>query len=338
MIGDGHPCFIIAEAGSNHNRSLATAKKLVDAAAASGADAVKFQLFRADKLYVKDAGSASYLKTKKPIYNIMKEAEMPYEWISALHNYCKKKNIIFLASVFDEESLDTVKKFVPALKIGSYELTHLPLLEHAAKTGKPIILSTAMGSDAEIEEAVTTIKNAGNKKIALMHCIASYPAPVEVTNLNAIKKLKERFNVPVGLSDHSKDPIIIPVAAVSAGAKLIEKHFTLDRKMKGPDHKFATEPDELKAMVVAVRTAESAFMRSKEKLKAVEKELCGFARRGIFSTKNIKKGEIFTKNNISVLRSGVKKISTEPREFHKIIGNRAKRNINAGDAIRKGDY
>lgn len=337
-VGNGNPCFIIADAGSNHNGSIRIAKRLIDVASTAGADAVKFQLFRADKLYVKNSGYANYLKIKKPIYKIIKETEMPYEWLPVLRDYCKKRDIIFLVSVFDEESSDVVEKFVPAYKIGSCELTHIPLIEHVAKKKKPIILSTAMGSNSEISEAVSAIHRNGNNEIVLMHCVASYPAPMNVTNLNLINKLKKRFDVPVGMSDHSEDPIIIPVAAVSAGANMIEKHLTLNKKMKGPDHRFAIEPNELEKMVRAVRATESAFRNSGQELKEVESELRHFARRGVFSTKNIVKGELFTKENIAVLRSGSKVKGVEPKEFLKILGKKAKLDIKAGEAIKKGDY
>lgn len=224
LIGEGEPTFIITEAGSNHNGSLEQAKKLIDVAAKSGADAVKFQIFQAENLYSKYTPEFRYLKGK---------------------------------NTFDFEAVDLLDKHVPAFKIASFEITDLELIKYVAEKGKPMIISTGMANLGEIEDAINVIKSVGNEDIILLHCNSLYPTPVEVVNLRAIETMKTSFKVPVGFSDHTVG-IQIPIAAVAMGACVIEKHFTLDRTLPGPDHSFAIEPDELKEMVRGIREVEKA--------------------------------------------------------------------------------
>lgn len=341
-IGDGNPCFVVAEAGSNHNGKFALAKKLIDKAVEAKADAVKFQVFRAKKLYAENSGKADYLKSKKTIFQIIKEMEMPYGWIPKLMAYCKKKGIIFMAAAFDEESADILEKNgITSYKIASYELTHHPLLEHIAKKNKPIVLSTGLASMKEIKQAIEVIKKAGNKKIVLMQCIAAYPAPVEVSNLKSIAEMKKKFNVPAGMSDHSRNHLIVPIASTAIGGNIVEKHFTLDNKMGGPDHKFAVEPHELKEMIEAVRQTEKALGNGKKIVSKEEKELFNFARRSIFAVKKINSGEIFSTENIAVLRSGKLQKGLEPKYFGRLIGKKAKILIEKNQPITKknaGDF
>lgn len=337
-IGDKHPTYIIAEAGSNHNGHMYIAKRLIDKAADAGADAVKFQVFRAEKLYPKKAGVTKYLKMDKPIYEIIKDMEMPYEWIPTLAEYCKEKNIEFLASVFDEESADILDEYVNAHKIASYELTHIPLIRYVAKLKKPIILSTGASNISDIEESVRTIKDGENKNLCLMQCTAKYPAPLTAINVNVIRTFKDKFKIPVGLSDHSREVFIAPMAAVSVGAKIIEKHFTLDKNLPGPDHKFALEPDELKEMVEKINMVEKVLGSDTKKIEDEEKELFDFARRYIFASKDIKKGEIFTKDNLIVLRKGVIGAGIEPKKIDEVLGKKAARNILAEHCIQNGDF
>lgn len=334
LIGKNKPCFIIAEAGSNHNGSFKKALKLIDVAVSAGADAVKFQLFKASKLYPKNAGQTEYLKMKEPIYDIIKKMELPEEWIPKLYKYCKKKKIIFMASVFDEESADILDKYVNVFKIASYEMTHLPLLKHVAKKKKPIMMSTGATNLKEIEKSVKTIKKEGNNKIILMQCTAKYPAPLESINLRVMVTLK-RFGFPVGLSDHSREPDIAPMAAVALGANVIEKHFTLSNKLPGPDHKFALEPKELKLMVSKIRDVEKTLGTGRKVVLKYEKELFDFARRSLFAIKDIKKGETFGKENIAVLRKGKLKKGLKPEYFDKVLGKKAKRTIKRYKAITK---
>lgn len=336
-IGNGEPTFIIAEAGSNHNGKLDVAKRLIDTAVEAGADAVKFQTFRADKLYPKEAGYADYLETKKSIYDIIKEMEMPYEWIPELFDYCKENDIIFLASSFDEDSANKLTEVgVEAFKIASYESNHLPLIRHVAKKGKPIIMSTGLATIGEIEESLDTIYSQGNEKVVLMHCVAKYPAPLEHMNLRVIETLKRVFDVAVGMSDHTRDPFTVPLAAVAIGANAVEKHFTLDNNLPGPDHKFAVEPDELKAMTEGIRGIEKALGSQIKKITPVEEELFKFARRRVHAIKNIKKGEIFSEKNIAILRSGKLSQGMAPKFWDLLIGKAAADDIAQGEGVTFG--
>ena len=235
-VGDGEACFIIAEAGSNHNGNLEQAKKLIEIAAEAGADAVKFQTFRASRLYPKNAGISNYLGVDRQIYDIIAEMEMPYDWIPELAEQCAQRGVEFISSPFDEESADTLEPFVPAYKIASYEMTHLPLVRHVANKMKPVIISTGASNLAEVAETVTAFRETGNEQLILMQCTASYPAPLDSVNLRAIQTMQREFDVPVGLSDHSLDPFLVPVVAVSLGACAIEKHFTFSNSLPGPDY------------------------------------------------------------------------------------------------------
>lgn len=333
FIGEGEPCFIIAEVGSNHNGKLEQAKKLIDVASEAKVDAVKFQVFRAEKLYPKNAGISKYLKIDRPIFEIIKEMEMPYEWIPKLTDYCKEKSIIFLASVFDEKSVDKLDAYVLAHKIASYELTHTPLIKYIAKKQKPMILSTGASTLLEIEEAVQSVYKERNKDLCLMQCTAKYPAPLSSINVRVVKTLKEKFKIPVGLSDHSREPFIAPLAAVALGANLIEKHFTLDNSLPGPDHKFALEPNELKEMVEKIRMVEKVLGSEKKEVERVEKELYDFAKRRIHATKDIKKGGKITLENIAVLRSGKIKSGVEPKYLEDILGKKVKRDVKLSEGI-----
>ena len=337
-LGDGCPCFIIVEAGSNHNGSLEQAKLLIDVAASAGADAVKFQLFRASKLYPRGAGQSDYLKEARSIYDIIREMEMPYDWLPELAAHCKKKRIFFMASAFDEESVDRLDPFVLVHKVASYEMTHGPLLRAVAQKGKPVILSTGTADLAEVREAVRVFLDSGNQDLLLMQCTAAYPAPVESLNIRAIATMREAFGLPVGLSDHSRDPLVGPLAAVAAGAHLIEKHVTLSNALDGPDHRFALEPPELQLMIRKIRETEQALGSGEKKPHSVEAELRDFARRSIFTTKNVAAGEELTADNISVLRCGKLPSGLQPREYPHLLGRRAARPIPAESAIQQNDF
>ena len=337
-VGAGHPCFIIAEAGSNHNGSLEQARRLIDIAGQAGANAVKFQLFRAEKLYPRGAGCSDYLQTERPIYDIIADMEMPYEWLPELSDHCRERGLIFLASVFDEESVDRLDPYVSAYKVASYEMTHLPLVRHIAQKGKPVIIATGTATLEEVQETVHAFYETGNRSLLLMQCTASYPAPMEALNVRAIVTLRDLFQVPVGLSDHSRDPLIGPVAAVTLGANLLEKHFTLSNRLPGPDHPFAVEPEELTQMVQAVHQTEKALGDGRKVVQEPERELRSFARRQIFAVKDIRPGERLTTGNLAVLRRGKLPSGLEPRHFEEIVGRRALRSILQGSAIQRGDY
>jgi len=323
IVGHDEPCFIIAEAGSNHNGSLEQAKKLVDVAAEAKADAVKFQIFKAESLYSKYTPEFSYLKGQNT-YELIKSIETPREWIKELAEYCKSKNIIFFASPFDFEAIDILDKYVPAFKIASFEITDLELLKYAAEKGKPMIISTGMANLGEIEDAITAIRSVGNENIILLHCNSLYPTPVGIANLRAIETMRTAFKVPVGFSDHTLG-IHIPIAAVAMGACMIEKHFTLDRTLPGPDHSFAIEPDELKEMVRCIREVEKAKGSGiKEKSDLESEEMYVKARRSIHAKVDIPKGTKITRDMLIIKRPGY---GIKPKFIDMVVGREAKKDI-----------
>jgi N,N'-diacetyllegionaminate synthase len=342
LVGEGNPCFIIAEAGANFRISddqktnYNHALKLIDIAAEAGADAVKFQLYRAEKMYTKDAGYADYLGKKKPIFDLIQEMELPYEWLPKLKKYCDGKKIIFLCTPFDEQAVDELENVgIEAYKIASYTVSHLPLLKYIAKTGKPIILSTGASDLREIKAAIKTIAETGNEKIILMQCTAKYPAPLSTINLKTIPLLKKRFRCPIGLSDHSREPLIAPLGAVSLGADVIEKHYTTDNSLPGPDHCFAILQNELIDLVLSIRKLEKAMGTGKKKVLDEEQELYNFARRFIYAKRNIKKGEIFSEENLIILRCGKSDKGLSPGMFEKILGKRSLADIEEGNPVKK---
>lgn len=344
-INEKNPCFIIAEAGANFRISndpkinFKQALKLIDIAAEAKADAVKFQLYRAEQLYVKNAGYADYIGKKKPIYQIIKEMEVPYEWLPKLKKYCDKKNILFLCTPCDEESADQLDKIgLQAYKIASYSISHIPLLKYIAKKGKPIILSTGASDIKEIDRAIKIIKEGGNSEIALLQCTAKYPAPLSTINIRIIPKLKNMFGVIVGLSDHSREPLIAPLGAIALGAKIIEKHYTTDNLLPGPDHGFAILPNELTDLVKAIRNLETALGEENKIVLDSEKELYNFAREYIYAKKDIKKCEKLSKDNLIVLRSGKAAKGLEPFMLDKIYGKKAIKNINREEPIKEDCY
>ena len=336
-LGDGHPCFVIAEAGSNHDGDLDNAHRLIEVAADAGADAVKFQVFRADRLYPRSAGVSDYLRLDRPIYEIIADLELPYEWLPELAAHCAARGILFLASVFDEESCDLVDPFVEAFKVASYELTQIPLLRHVAAKGKPVIVSTGTADLDEVTRSVEAFRATGNDDLVLLQCTAAYPAPVASLNVRAIATLKDAFGLPAGLSDHSRDPFVAPVAAVALGANALEKHYTLSNSLPGPDHRFAVEPDELAALVRAVRAAEAALGSGEKVADPVEHELRRFARRSIFAVQDIRAGETFTTDNVGILRNGSLEPGLEPVRLGDVLARRARHDIAAETGIREAD-
>jgi N-acetylneuraminate synthase len=336
-VGGGHRCFVIAEAGSNHNGNLDQARRLIDVAAEAAADAVKFQLFRARALYARGAGQTDYLKLPRSIYEIIGELEMPYEWLPRLAEHARERGILFLASVFDEEAADRLDPFVEAFKIASYEMTHLPLVGHLAGKGKPLIVSTGTASLDEVRETVQHVRDRGNPGLALMQCTAAYPAPLDALNLRAIATMKAAFGVPVGLSDHSRDPLVAPMAAVALGADLLEKHFTLSNQLPGPDHPYAVEPRELAQMIAKVREVEDALGTGEKRVQPVEEELRRFARRAVYAVRAIAPGEPFTRENVAVLRSGKLEPGLPPKAYESLLGRRAARAIAVEAPITAAD-
>jgi N-acetylneuraminate synthase len=305
---------------------------------AAKADAVKFQLYTAKKLYAKKAGAADYIGKKKSIYDIIKEMELPVNWLRDLKKYCEKKNIMFLCTPFDEASVDALERVgMPAYKIASYSLTHTPLLTYIARLKKPIIMSTGASDFSDVRTAIEVIRATGNDQIALMQCTAKYPAPLSALHLRVIPMLIQEFKVPVGLSDHSREPYIGPVGAVALGAKVIEKHYTTDNALPGPDHGFAILDNELVELVKQIRMMEESLGTDKKTVHAAEKELHAFTRPGIFATKKIRKGEKLSAKNTAVLREG-KMYNPNillAEHLEGIIGVKASRNIKPDEGVTR---
>lgn len=328
--------FIIAEAGVNHNGSIDLAFKLIEAAKEVGADAIKFQSFKADKVVSKDAEKAEYQKkttnSNESQYEMIKRLELSLDDHYKLFDYCLNKGIQFLSSPFDLESIDLLIQLkLETLKIPSGEITNLPYLRKIAQFNKNIILSTGMSDLGEIEDALDVLINNGTDKerITILHCNTEYPTPFEDVNLKAMLTIKNAFNVKVGYSDHTKG-IEVPIAAVALGAEVIEKHFTLDRNMEGPDHKASLEPKELKEMVMAIRNIEKALGNGIKKPSESELKNKPITRKSIVAKKDIKKGEIFTEENLTVKRPGN---GISPMRWDEIIGKEAKRDFDIDELI-----
>jgi len=327
-IKEDNNVLMIAEAGGNHNGSLELAKKMVDAAKDAECDIVKFQTYTAAGVMIKKTPKADYHKeegNQESYFDLQKSMELSKEEFKELKLYCEEKRIKFLSSPHaGEESVDWLEEIgIDIYKIGSGELNNLPFLKYVAKTGKPIILSTGMGTIEEIKEAVEAIKEEGNNKIKLMQCTSEYPCPIENINLRAIKTISNGFGLPVGFSDHTPGLGVVG-AAIGMGAMIIEKHFTLDKNMKGPDHKASLEPDELKKYVEIIRNVEKALGDGVKKPTATELEVAKVARKSIVSIKEIKKGKVITKEDLGIKRPG---IGIAPKEIGKIIGMKAKNDI-----------
>jgi N,N'-diacetyllegionaminate synthase len=336
-VGDAEPVYVVAEAGSNHNGSFGLALRLIDVAVAAGANAVKFQTFKAARMYPKTAGESSYLKVHRSIYDIVEEMEMPTEWVPELAAYCREKSIEFMSTPFDERSADLLSEHVNVFKVASYEMTHTPLLRHIARLGKPMIVSTGTATLAEVMAAAEVIAEEGNDQLILLQCTASYPTPLPAVNARAMLAIRDATGHLVGLSDHSRDPIIAPVLAVALGACVIEKHFTLSNQLPGPDHAFAIEPRELEELVRRVREAQLALGSGRKDVLPEEQELHAFARRSIFATRQIAVGEMLSRENVAVLRCGTLGFGFPPEEFDRLVGRRARHDIQADGLILQAD-
>jgi N,N'-diacetyllegionaminate synthase len=327
-IGDNQPCFIIAEAGVNHNGDIAIAMQLIDAAVEAGADAIKFQTFNADLLVTPKAEKARYQKKSTSAgesqYQMIKRLELPPQVFKKLSDYAKKKGIIFFSSPFDTGSVDVLERItVPVYKIPSGEITNLPLLTYIAKKGKPIILSTGMATFEEIDDAITTIHEEDVEDIILLYCVTSYPAKMESLDLTVISSLKERYHLPVGFSDHTTG-IIAAIAARTLNACVIEKHFTLNKKMSGPDHQASVDPKGLKKLIRAIRNVESALGNGMKKISREEDEIKAITRKSLVAAMNIPAGAIITDTMIDLKRPGS---GLAPKYKIKIIGRKSNRPI-----------
>lgn len=328
--------FIIAEAGVNHNGSLDLAKELVDVAAEAGADAVKFQTFKADKLVSKRAQKAEYQKQTTSVaesqYEMIKKLELDESAHHELIRHCKEKQIMFLSTPFDHDSIELLSNLgIPIFKIPSGEITNLPYLRHIGRLGKEVILSTGMADLGEIEDALDVLIQAGvpKEKITVLHATTEYPCPIEEVNLRAMLTIRAAFGVKVGYSDHTQG-IEVPIAAAAIGACVIEKHFTLDRAMEGPDHKASLEPKELRAMVQSIRHITQAMGDGLKKASKSEAKNMVIARKSIVAAHAIKTGEVFSADNITVKRPGN---GICPMRWDEVVGQVAQRDYQSDDLI-----
>ena len=333
IIGEEQPCFIIAEAGVNHNGSLELAKKLIDVAVDANADAIKFQTFKAEGVATSNVDMVDYQKKNmgKDISQLemLKSLELDYKNFKILKNYCDKKNIIFLSTPHSFDAIDFLEDLIPAYKFGSGDLTNFPALRHAAKKNKPIILGTGMANINEVKEAVELIKSTGNDQVILLHCTTNYPCLFEEVNLLAMKTLKKELNCLVGYSDHTEG-ILLPIAAVVLGASVVEKHFTTDKKLPGPDHKISLEPEELEQMIKNIRIIEKTLGTSEKQPTSSEKKIMKLARKSIVAHQDIPKGTVITENMITIKRPG---IGLEPRYWDYIIGKTTNQDIHKDELI-----
>ncbi len=328
--------FIIAEAGVNHNGSLDLAKKLIDVASFAGADAVKFQTFKANNIATKKTLKAKYQKKTTDIdeshFDMLKKLELSIEMHKKLISYCRSKKIIFLSSPFDHESIDLLKDLgLQIFKIPSGEITNLPYLRYIGSLNKKLILSTGMSNIDEVRNALNVLINSGTKKsnITILHANTEYPTPFEDVNLKAMLTIANTFNVNYGYSDHTSG-IDVSIAAVAIGANCIEKHFTLDSNMNGPDHKASLEPHELKAMVKSIRNIELALGNGIKKPSKSELSNLKIVRKSIVSKLAIKKGEIFSEKNLTVKRPGS---GIDPMRWDELIGTKSKKNYKEDELI-----
>jgi N-acetylneuraminate synthase/N,N'-diacetyllegionaminate synthase len=334
LLGEGEPTFIVAEIGVNHNGSIKMAKKLIDAAKDVGSDAVKFQVFKTERIVTKYAEKAGYQKEttdpQKSQYDMLKKLELKPEEVRELQAYAKKRSILFLSSAFDEESVDLLDSLdVPALKVASGEITNLPLLRHMAEKKRPIILSTGLSSLDEIKEALEVFEEKRIEDIVLLHCVTSYPAKAEEANLKVMDLLRRKFGFPVGFSDHTLG-IAVPIAAVALGAVLIEKHLTLDKKLSGPDHRASLEPEEFRQMVIGIREVQKALGNGVKQLTLQEQEISEAARRSIVARIRIRKGTVIREDMLAFKRPG---IGLKPKNLRRVIGKKAKKDIEADELI-----
>jgi len=324
FIGDNQPCFIIAEIGSNHNQDINLAYKLIDAAYKAGADAVKFQTFRASSHFSKYSPGFDFLNNK-PMYDLIKSLELNRSWQKKLKKFSENRGLVFFSSPCDDDAIESLSKLkVQLYKVASFDISDLNLIYSIAKQKKPIIISTGMANNQDIENAISSCKKAQNKKIILLQCTSLYPTPSKLSNLNAIVALRKKYGYLTGFSDHTLGDHM-PVSAVALGACVIEKHFTINKNLKGPDHKFAMEPLEFKTMVNKIREVESGLGDGKKigPLKE-ENEMAKKGRRSLHAAKTILAGEKIKKEMLTAKRPG---LGILPSKIKKVVGKRAKKKI-----------
>jgi len=332
-IGDGHPVFIVAEMSCNHLQRFEYAVEIIKKAKEAGADAIKLQTYTPDTMTI-DCNNQYFtlegtIWAGKSLYQLYKEAYTPWEWHPKLKKIAEDEGLVFFSTPFDKTAVDFLEDLnVPIYKVASFEITDIPLIEYIASKRKPIILSTGIATLSDIELAVSTIRNQGNNQIVLLKCTSSYPAPIEEANLRTIPNLAETFRVISGLSDHTEG-IAVPAGAVALGAKVIEKHFTLDRSLGGPDAKFSLEPDEFAEMVKAVRNIEKALGQISYELTEKMKKGREFSR-SLFVVKDIRAGDIFTEENVKSIRPGM---GLSPKYLKKVLGRKSRKDIKRGTPL-----
>jgi N,N'-diacetyllegionaminate synthase len=334
LIGAGQPCFVIAEAGVNHNGSLELALQLVDVAAETGADAVKFQTFKADKLTTAAAKQADYqvrnLGKSESQLAMLQRLELSADDHRAIIERCRDRGILFMSTPFDEDSADFLDELgMPVIKIPSGEVTNLPFLRHLAAKGKPLILSTGMSALGEVESAVETLHAAGNTQIVLLQCVSNYPADPCDVNLRAMHTMATAFGHPVGYSDHTLG-IEVSLASVALGACVVEKHFTLDRTLPGPDHLASSEPEEIRRLVDGIRKVEAALGTGRKVAAASEANTASVVRRSIVASRAIPAGQTISRDDLMARRPGT---GLSPAMMGQIVGLTARENIPAGELI-----
>lgn len=335
-IGPGQPCFIIAEAGVNHNCRVDLALRLVELAAEAGVDAVKFQTYKTDAVYSPGVPKADYMKKAtaagESMTEMARKLELPFEVFVELQAHCRRRNVVFLSSPFDEESAGFLATLdVPAFKIPSGEITNEPMLERIARTGKPVILSTGMAELDEIGSAIRVLNKAGNRELLLLHCVSQYPAAPADVNLRAMRTMEAAFDVPVGFSDHTLGTHVT-VAAVALGACILEKHFTVDRDLPGPDHQASLDPAQLKAMVAQVREVESALGDGRKIPTARERETAALVRKSLVAAVAIPAGAVLVESMLAIKRPGN---GLAPSLRPSLVGRKARRAIPSGTLLSR---
>lgn len=325
-VGGGARCYVIAEAGANHNRDLGLAQELVDVAAESGADAVKFQTYSGKDLYSSRTPNFDYLEDQRSPQELLDAIALPRDWHAKLAEHAVSRGIHFFSSPFDRAAVDELAAIaVPAMKIASFELVDLPLIRHAAATRIPLILSTGMATYGEVEDALDAAADEGATEVALLRCASVYPSPPEIMNLRAMATLRDAFGVPAGLSDHTTG-ISVACGGAALGMDLLEKHFTLSRDMEGPDHPFALEPDELSAMVAGVREVEAALGRGRMEGPSEPEsgEMYRLARRSVIAAVEIPAGTTLTSDMLTIKRPGY---GVAPKHLDLLVGRVARVDI-----------
>jgi N,N'-diacetyllegionaminate synthase len=331
-VGPDEPCYVIAEAGANHNRDLALARQLIEIAAEAGADAVKFQTYTGASLYSSKTPQFKYLDDERPPAELLDAISLPRDWQPELRDHASDLDIHFFSSPFDQDAVDGLAELgVPALKIASFEIVDLPLIRYAASTGLPLIISTGMATYGEVEDALDAAVAGGASQVALLRCASVYPAPPEIINLSAMATMRHAFGVPVGLSDHTEG-IAVATGGAALGMQLLEKHFTTSRALEGPDHPFALEPDELRTMVTAVREVESALGngRLEGPSEPEAEEMYTLARRSIVAARDIPAGATISSEMLTTKRPGW---GIKPKHLDLVVGRTARVDIEFDDVI-----